>query len=79
MNEGQNDNLSTKSVANTQASKDNKQCTSAVCVYERERDRQTETEKQKQTDKEGRERERWMSMYLHGSLVVRIDPVAGSC
>ena len=49
-------------LAHTQASKDNEQCTSAVCVYEKERERQTETEiMQKETEKKGeRERDEWV-------------------
>ena len=59
MNEGQNDNLSTKSLPTYKAARTmSSACTSAVCVYEKERERQTETEiMQKETEKKG-ERER---------------------
>ena len=42
MNEGQNDNLSTKSLPTYKPARTiSSACTSAVCVYERERERQT--------------------------------------
>ena len=86
MNEGQNDNLSTKSLPTHKPARTiSSACTSAVHAFERER--QTNGDKEimwKETNKESgrereRERERGMSMYLHGSLVVRIAPVACSC
>ena len=45
-------------------------------VYMKERQTDEDREIRKRQTK--RERERWMSMYLHGSLVVRIAPVEGS-
>ena len=78
MNEGQNDNLSTKSLPTHKPARTiSSACTSAVCVYERERDKRTETEKSCRK-RQAKRKERKMSMYLHGSLVVKITPVAGS-
>ena len=78
MNEGQNDNLSTKSLPTHKAART---ISSALVQYvymkERETDKQRQKSRNRQT-KRGREKERGMSMYLHGSLVVRIAPVAGS-